>query len=35
MISAKNYFRYGFDNTEQINKIVSGQLSMNFEKDPE
>jgi len=35
VISARNYFNYGFDNTKQINKIVSGQLSMNFEKDPE
>jgi hypothetical protein len=35
MMSARNYFNYGFDNTKQINKIVSGQLSMNFEKDPE
>ena len=35
MMSARNYFNYGFDNTKQINKIMSGQLSMNFEKDPE
>jgi hypothetical protein len=35
VISARNYFNYGFDNTKQINQIVNGQLSMNFEKDPE
>lgn len=33
--SARNYFNYGFDNSEQINKIRNKQLSMNFDKDPE
>ena len=31
--SARNYFNYGFDNSKQINKIVSGQLSINFASD--
>ena len=33
--SARNYFKYGFDNSEQINNMFNKQLSMNFEKDPE
>ena len=35
IISARNYFNYGFDNSEQINKIRNKQLSMKFENDPE
>lgn len=35
MISARNYFNYGFDNSQQINKITSRQLEFRFEKDPE
>lgn len=34
-ISARNYFKYGFDNSEQINKIRNKQLTMQFENDPE
>ncbi|MFM1757335.1 MAG: hypothetical protein RL621_2332, partial [Bacteroidota bacterium] len=33
--SARNYFNYGFDNSEQINNMFNKQLSMKFEKDPE
>jgi hypothetical protein len=33
--SARNYFNYGFDNSEQINKIRNKQLSLEFENDPE
>jgi hypothetical protein len=33
--SARNYFNYGFDNSEQINKIRNKQLTLEFEKDPE
>jgi hypothetical protein len=33
--SARNYFYYGFDNSEQINKIKNKQLALEFEKDPE
>jgi len=33
--SARNYFNYGFDNSEQINKIRNKQLALEFEKDPE
>jgi hypothetical protein len=33
--SARNYFNYGFDNSEQINKIRNKQLSLQFENDPE
>lgn len=35
MTSARNYFNYGFDNSEQINKIKNNQLTMKFENDPE
>jgi hypothetical protein len=35
IISARNYFNYGFDNSEQINKIRNKQLALEFEKDPE
>jgi len=35
MNSARNYFNYGFDNSEQINKIRNKQLSLEFENDPE
>jgi hypothetical protein len=35
MNSARNYFNYGFDNSEQINKIRNKQLTLEFEKDPE
>jgi len=35
MNSARNYFNYGFDNSEQINKIRNKQLSLQFENDPE
>jgi hypothetical protein len=35
MNSARNYFNYGFDNSEQINKIRNKQLALEFEKDPE
>ena len=34
MISARNYFNQGFDNSKQINQILSQQQVMNFE-DPE
>jgi alpha-glucuronidase len=34
MISARNYFNQGFDNSKQINQILSQQRVMNFE-DPE
>ena len=34
MISARNYFNQGFDNSEQINNILSKQQVMKFE-DPE
>jgi hypothetical protein len=34
MISAKNYFNQGFDNSEQINQIFSKQQVLKFE-DPE
>ena len=33
--SLRNYFIYGFDNSEQINKIRNKQLALEFEKDPE
>jgi hypothetical protein len=35
MNSARNYFNYGFDNSEQINKIRNKQLALEFENDPE
>jgi len=31
MISARNYFNQGFDNSKQINQILSKQRVMNFE----
>ena len=34
MISARNYFNQGFDNSEQINKLFSKQQVLRFE-DPE
>jgi len=34
MISARNYFNQGFDNSKQINQILSQQRVINFE-DPE
>jgi hypothetical protein len=34
MISARNYFNQGFDNSKQLNQILSQQQVMNFE-DPE
>ena len=34
MISARNYFNQGFDNSEQINKLFSKQQVLKFE-DPE
>jgi hypothetical protein len=33
--SARNYFNYGFDNSEQIKNMFNKQLSMKFENDPE
>jgi hypothetical protein len=35
MNSARNYFLYGFDNTGQINSLISGQQKFDFTKDPE
>ncbi len=31
--SIRNYFIYGFDNSKQLNSIISGQLSINFTSD--
>ena len=35
LASARNYFEHGFNNSEQINDIFSGQQKLEFEKDPE
>lgn len=35
MISARNYFEYGFDNFKQTQSIISGQLTLRFDEDPE
>ena len=35
MMSARNIFEYGFDNSKQLNTPTSGQQVMKFEKDPE
>lgn len=36
MISARNYFNQGFDNSGQLNSLISGQQKFDFnEKDPE
>jgi hypothetical protein len=31
--SMRNYFIHGFDNSKQLNSIISGQLSINFTTD--
>jgi hypothetical protein len=33
LISARNFFNYGFDNSEQINNIISKQTTLDFEKE--
>ena len=36
LISARNIFTYGFDNSGQLNSLISGQQKFDFnEKDPE
>jgi len=36
MISARNYFNQGFDNSGQLNSLISGQQKFDFnKKDPE
>lgn len=35
LISARNYFEYGFDNFKQTQSIISGQLTLRFDEDPE
>jgi hypothetical protein len=34
MKSARNYFEYGFDNSEKISSMASGQQVIDFNKDP-
>jgi len=35
MNSARNYFDNGFDNSQQLRSIISGQQTLKFDKDPE
>jgi hypothetical protein len=35
LISARNIFTHGFDNSGQINSLISGQQKFRFDEDPE
>lgn len=35
LISARNIFTHGFDNSAQLNSFISGQQKFSFDKDPE
>lgn len=35
MKSLRNIFEYGFDNSEQMNSLITGQKKFDFTKDPE
>lgn len=35
MKTVRNLFEYGFDNSKQLNSLISGQTTLQFEKDPE
>jgi hypothetical protein len=32
-MSARNYFLYGFDNSENHNNMISGQKKFDFDKE--
>ena len=33
LLSARNYFNYGFDNSSQLRSFISGQQKFNFDKE--
>ena len=35
MNSARNYYLYGFDNSQQLNNIISGQQVIKFDSPDE
>jgi hypothetical protein len=35
MKSARNIFKHGFDNSQQLNDLKSGQQKLTFDEDPE
>jgi len=35
MKSARNIFKHGFDNSQQLNSFLSGQQKLTFDEDPE